>query len=36
MQLNTLQKVIATLRNTVPPDKSDEEKAEVVAIKKTA
>ena len=36
MQLNTLQKVIATLRNTLPPDNSENEKAEVVTIKKTA
>lgn len=36
MQLNTLKKVISTLRNTVPSTETGGEKAEVVAIKKTA
>ena len=36
MQLNTLQKVISTLRNTIPSSESGDEKAEVVAIKKMA
>ena len=36
MQLNTLQRVITTLRNAVPLNESNDKKAEVVAIKKTA
>ncbi len=36
MQLNTLQKVIATLRNSVPSLTTEDETTEVEAIKKTA
>ena len=36
MQLNTLQKVIASLRNTMPASEPEPRKAAAVAIKKTA